>query len=173
MATKIQIKHEWNIPQEVVYAHLFDDELAERVDGALKSANRRLRSKEEKDGKIVQEYEVKVNPSDIPRAAGKALPKEAFEWVERSVWDPDAKRFDWTIITNMMREKIDCSGVVYYEDSGAGGTRRIVDGSIDIKIPIVGRVAERVILGRVEASFEDSGKAEGEYFSEMAAQKTG
>lgn len=174
MATKMKIKHEWDVAQEVIYEHLFDDELSNRVDEALESANRRLLSKEEKDGgKIVQRYEVKANPDEIPRAAKKALPTEAFEWVEESVWDPDAKRFDWKIITQVMTDKIDCAGTVIYESLGPSKTRRVVEGQIDIKIPIVGRVAEKVILGRVETSFEDSGKAEGEYFDEKAKSKAG
>ncbi len=173
MATKILIKHEWNVPEEVVYTHLFDDALTEKVDLALKSANRTLLSKEEVDGRTVQRFEVKANPSDIPGAAKKALPAEAFQWVEESVWDSAAKRFDWKIITKVMTDKIQCSGKVFYESTGSTGTRRIVEGEIDIKIPFVGRIAEKVILGKVEANFEDTGKAEGEYFAEMATKQAG
>ncbi len=168
MATNFEIRHEWNVPLKVVLEHLFDDALVGRVNSALESADRRLVSKDDNGGKVIQRYEVKAHASDIPAAARKVLSPETLQWTEESVWDPDNERFSWTIITKVMPEKIDCSGTVYYESLGSDRTSRIVEGGISIKIPIAGRVAEKVIIGKVKESFEDTGGAEGSYFAEMA-----
>jgi hypothetical protein len=171
MATKIDIRHDWDVAREVVLEHLFDEDLGKRVDAALKSADRHLVSQEtQEDGKVVQRFEVKASADDIPAAARKVLPAAALQWTEESVWDPSTERFSWKIVTQVMQDKIHCDGSLYYENIGGGRTRRIVEGTIDIKIPLAGRMAEKVILGQLEKSYDDAGRAEEAYFKEMAAK---
>jgi len=169
MATKFTIEHTWPVARDVVIAHIFDDTLHERCNAALSSADRARVSVERKeDGEVLQRFHVKVR--DLPPGATKALKPEVFEWDEESRWDPKAERISWRILPQVMQDKIDCRGVLYYVDVG-GHTRRVVEGEIQIKIPLAGKVAEKIIVGQLEKTYAELSATESAYFQEQAESK--
>ncbi|MDF1562107.1 MAG: DUF2505 family protein [Deltaproteobacteria bacterium] len=166
MATKFRIEHTWPVKREVVLAHLFDDELHDRCNVALSSADRSRVSVEHKEGgEVLQRFHVKVR--DLPPGATKVLKPEVFEWDEESRWDPKGETIHWRVLTQVMSNKIDCAGELFYVAAG-DQTRRVVEGRIEIKIPLAGKVAEKVIVGQLEKTYAELSTAESKYFSEQA-----
>ncbi len=160
MATTFSIEHTWPVDRSVVIEHLFDDALGDKTNEAIKSADRRRLSVEERDGKTVQRFEVKVK--EVPAAARKVF--KALEWVEESTYDPKTERFAWRILPTVMKDKITCDGELWYDAAGEGKTRRVVTGRVQIKVPLVGGTIEKIIVDQLKRSYEDASKAESAYF---------
>ncbi len=169
MATSFRIEHTFPAPVDVVLRHHMDEALHQACNEALSSAERVLESKEEReDGSVVQRFRVKAT-ADIPAAARKALKPEMLEWIEESVWHPDTQRFTWEIQPYVMRDKLRAAGELWYEPEGQE-TRRIVTGTIEIRIPIAGKVAEKVIVSSLKRSYEETAVAESRYYGEKARE---
>jgi len=166
MATKFTIEHTWAVSRETVVSHLFDDELHDRCNRALSSADReRVRVERHEDGRVSQYFHVKVR--DLPPGATKVLSPEVFEWDEESQWNPTTGKISWKIIPKVMANKLTCAGVLYYRETGAS-TRRVVEGEIEIKIPLAGKIAEKIIVGQLEKTYAELSIAESAYFKEQA-----
>jgi hypothetical protein len=161
MATDFKIQHTWPVPRALVLEHCFDDELGDKCNAAIKGAIRTLHSKEENGGKTKQTFKVVV--SDIPPKVRKVL--KVLEWMEESTWDPEGERFEWKVLPSVMPGKISCGGEMFYEDKG-GSTTRVVKGSIDVRIPIVGGVVEKVILDNIRRNYDGISEAESAYYLE-------
>ena len=166
MATQFKIEHVWPVPRDIVLQHILDEELADRCNEVIRSVTReRISVDRSDDGRVVQRFDVKAN--SVPAAARRVLKPEMLEWIEESRWDPAAEKFTWMIETKIMKDKIKCSGELYYDDLG-GKTRRVVLGTIEIKIPLAGRIAEKVIVGSLRQSYEEASRVESTYFQEKA-----
>jgi hypothetical protein len=165
MATTFRLEHIWPVPLSVILAHHLDEEAHRRSNAAMTGADRVRKSIEERDGKTHQSF--RVAGTSIPAAARKVLSADALEWIEESVWDPAAHRFTWRILPNVMKEKISAHGELFYEEVG-GQTRRVVTGEIEIKIPIVGRTVEKVIVDQLKANYDQAAGAESAFYQEKA-----
>ncbi len=165
MATKFRIEHTWPVAREVVLAHLFDDTLHDRCNAALTSADRaRVQVDRLDEGVVVQRFHVKVK--DLPPGATKVLKPEFFEWDEESRWDPKTEQITWKILPQVMKNKLDCKGVLYYLAEG-DKTRRVVEGEIEIKIRLAGKVAEKIIVSQLEKTYAELSRTESAYFAEQ------
>ena len=86
--------------------------------------------------------------------AAKVLGSSTPSWVQTTRFDRTSLSGDLTISPDVAGSLFDCSATVSFEPT-AGGCRRIVDGSLSVRIPLVGGKAERslgpAILARIDA----------------------
>lgn len=165
MASTFRIEHTWPVPRTLVLEHHLDPEIHQRANAAITSAERTLESVEKRGDKTVQRFHVKG--TKIPAAAKKVLKPEMLEWIEESVWDPSTEKFEWKILPNVMKDKIFASGELFYEAAGEK-TRRVVTGRIEIKIPLAGKVIEKVLVDQLKESYDQAAGAEGAFYEEKA-----
>jgi len=67
-------------------------------------------------------------------------------WVEESTYDRAAHRTEFHIVADHYPDRIRCAGTVELHDDGQGGTRRIAEGKLEVKIPLVGGKIERAVV---------------------------
>lgn len=90
---------------------------------------------------------------ELPLVAQKALGQARLSYVQEIDQDNDALTTRWRVVPDVLTEKVRCQGSSRVVPS-AGGCERIIEGAIDVSIPLVGGAVERVILGEIERSYE-------------------
>jgi len=93
----------------------------------------------------------------IPPFATPYVTREMCAWDEESVYTMAAHAGRWTIVPNVKREwrrYFASSGTYTIEALGGGRSRRLVAGDLELHVPIVKQLAERLILGEVRKAFD-------------------
>jgi hypothetical protein len=67
-------------------------------------------------------------------------------WVEESTLDRGTHRTEFHILADHYRDRLRCHGTVELCDDGAGGTLRVAEGNLEVKIPFVGGKVERAVV---------------------------
>jgi hypothetical protein len=78
-------------------------------------------------------------------------------WDEQSVYTMARHAGRWTIVPNVKpewRKYFMSSGTYTIEALGGGRSRRIIEGDLELRVRIVKKVAERLILAEVRKAFD-------------------
>lgn len=122
---------------------------------AHSGTNREVLSEEERDGLTFMKLRIVVE-KPLPPMAAKVLGSTQLSWIQEQVID-DAKRvMNWRI-TIPSAKKVQSAGVFRILHQGDEALR-IVEGEVNVKIPIVGKKAEQHICRQLEESYEKSAK---------------
>jgi hypothetical protein len=96
----------------------------------------------------------RVSPrKELPALAQKAMGQARLSYVQEI--DADSEKFTtrWKVVSDFMSDKVRCQGssrVVATPD----GCERIIEGSIDVSVPIIGGQIEKQIVGEISRSYE-------------------
>jgi hypothetical protein len=78
-------------------------------------------------------------------------------WDERSTYDIKKHVSEWTISPHVKpewRKYFAASGTYTLTTLASGRTRRTVTGSVELRVPVVRQVAEKLIVGEVRRTFD-------------------
>src|SRR5205823_463628 len=98
-----------------------------------REVRRRVRYRPNVDGKIPAFGRAVVKPSML-------------EWVEESVWDKAAHNYRYRIVPNLpeaWRDRFDSHGR-YQLTATTRGVRRLIEGEIHVRVPLVGGLVEKM-----------------------------
>lgn len=79
-------------------------------------------------------------------AARAVIDPERLTWVERSAYDLAARTVRFKMIADHYADRFACEGTCRFEPAGRGRTRRVTEGDLRIKAPLVARAVERAII---------------------------
>jgi hypothetical protein len=92
----------------------------------------------------------------VPDFAKPYVTKEMLSWEERSSYALKTHAAEWTLVANVKPEwqKYFQSHGTYSLVPRGDGCARIVRGELDLVVPVVRAVAERLIVSEVKKTFE-------------------
>jgi hypothetical protein len=67
-------------------------------------------------------------------------------WVEESSLDRRSHRTEWRVVPDHYVNLLRCSGTFQLEADGADTTRRVTEGELRVRVPVVGTKVERAIV---------------------------
>ena len=151
-----EIIHEFDIPLDAVELAVLSPDLIEHLAPKLPSLEK-VEQKEHsmKNGVFERVWSYHANVP-IPAFASKYITRDMLGWEERSRYDLKTHIARWTIVPNVKpawRRFFHSEGTYELVPSG-GGTRRVILGDLDLEVPLVHQVAERMILAEVKKTFE-------------------
>jgi hypothetical protein len=154
MATKFSIEHEFpSISLEKFVAHLNDPKLNKLLEKENIFDKRTLIHKNEcNDGVIEWEFIVK-KIGDMPAAMKKIIPGDSISWKEVSRYVPKEQCIHWQILPEIKLIKFKGEGVWQLKKAGQG-CKRIIEGQIQVDIPLVGKVVESYIVNELKHIYE-------------------
>lgn len=82
---------------------------------------------------------------DLSSAARAVLDPSRLTWVEHSIHDLTARTTTFHMVPDHYADRFRCSGVYRFEPDGSG-TRRVGEGDIKVRAPLVGGAVERAIV---------------------------
>jgi hypothetical protein len=78
-------------------------------------------------------------------------------WITRTELLPAEARSSWVVLPDHYPDRLSASGTYRFEEpkEGSGGTDVEVEGDLKVRVPIVGRSVERVIVSDLQAYLAD------------------
>jgi hypothetical protein len=162
-----EINHEFDIPLDALELAVISPNLCAKLAHRLPNMES-VHQKEHvlKDGRLERVWSYRANVK-LPAFARAYLKPEMMAWDERSTYDIKRHASDWTIAPHVKpewRKYFAASGTYTLTTLASGRTRRTVSGNIDLRVPVVSQVAEKLIVAEVRKTFD----AEAETLRDLA-----
>jgi len=144
---KFKFEHRFDVPVEQLEQTMFSEELPAFLKANMPSL-KNIEVLERTDSQTTIQRKVRYEPIALIKKVGpKKVPPEAMIWVEQSRYD--RSRHEMTFenvpthpkVKNLMTNK----GTVRLIPSGSG-SMRVLEGELKVAVPLLGRVAEKIIF---------------------------
>ena len=162
-----EVVHEFDIPLDALELAVISPDLFQQLATRLPSIESVLQKEHVlKDGRLERLWSYRANVK-IPAFATRYVTPEMCAWDEKSTYDIKKHTSEWTILPHVKpewRKLFDAKGTYALQQLSSGRTRRTVIGSLELRVPLVRPVAEKLIVGEVKKTFD----AEAETLRELA-----
>lgn len=164
---RFEIAHEFEIPLDALELAVLSPDLFSKIKERLKSLEEVRQKRHDLEAGVLRRvwaYQANVK---VPVFAQKVVSKEMLSWDETSTYEIRSHEAAWTVEPNVKpewRKYFHAEGTYRLMPLERGRTRRLVEGELTLRVPVVQKVAERAILGEVRRMFD----AEAETLREMA-----
>jgi hypothetical protein len=152
-----EIVHEFDIPLDAVELAFLSPTLVDNLRPRLTNIETVSQTEHRlADGVLERVWNYQPNVK-LPDFAKKYVTPEMIAWQERSIYRLKNHASEWTIHANVKPEwqkYFAAQGKYSFVPLGAGRTKRIVSGDLELRVPVLGQVAERMILNEVKKTFE-------------------
>jgi hypothetical protein len=164
---QFEVVHEFDIPLDALELAVISPNLFQELSKRLHSIES-VSQKEHvlTDARLDRLWSYRANVK-LPSFATKYVTPEMCAWDEKSTYDIKKHVSEWIILPHVKpewRKMFSAEGTYSLSSLGSGRTRRTVNGSIELRVPLVRQVAEKLILGEVRKTFD----AEAETLRELA-----
>ena len=132
---------------------------------AHSDTTRELLSSEERNGTVFMTVRVTVN-KPLPPMAAKVIGGNQLSWIQEQIVDHSQKTMRWKIAIPKAA-KVQAFGSFSVKEDG-DKSLRVVDGDVQVKIPIVGKKAEKHICAQLEESYERSARFTQDWLSRLS-----
>jgi len=153
---QFEIVHEFDIPLDAIELAYLSPRLFDQLSPRLHDMETVTQTTHELvDGILTRVWAFSANMK-IPDFAKPHVTKEMLSWEERSTYNLKTHAATWLIVPRVKPE-----WQKYFKASGTyslvrrgEGSARIVRGDLDLAVPVVRPVAERLIVNEVKKTFE-------------------
>ena len=147
-----RIEHIFDAPPEKVWELVWDEGFAEELKEALKLEEyATIEKKEEKDTIIIKR---KVTPKVAIPGTIKKFVGDKISYIEENRIKKGTFSFTWEIKLNTLGDKVDAHGKFWIEPYGTNGAKRIIEGTIKVKISGVGKTIEKMVLSGIKENYD-------------------
>ena len=101
--------------------------------------------KRETKGHITKVVVETVANGDIPKPLRKIILPKMLTWIEYGTWDDEAKTYEYKVKTHYFSNITNIGGTFTYSEPEPGKTLRSLQAYIEVKMPVVGKIAEKKI----------------------------
>ncbi|CAN5585135.1 hypothetical protein BH09MYX1_BH09MYX1_24810 [soil metagenome] len=152
-----EISHDFEIPRDAVELAVISPDLFSRLRARLTNMEE-VRQKQHvlTDGVLNRVWAFQANVK-VPVFAKKVVTREMLSWDEISRYDLEKHMARWEVHPNVKPEwkkYFQAQGTYRLEAIGSAQTRRIIEGDLELRVPVVKGVAERAILGEIRKTFD-------------------
>jgi hypothetical protein len=154
MSTTFRLEHRFpDISIELFERYLNHPELIGMLSDMPAFRSRDLVEKEElENGQVNWKFRV-VAGGKVPPAATKILSEDMLTWFENTRFAADEHCIYWTIEPIKIKDKLNCHGTWKLIPDGEG-TRRVIEGTVEIKVRIVGKIAEKFLVEELKKNYD-------------------
>jgi len=155
------IAHEFDIAFDALELAVISPTLIDRFDDKVQKLGLGIEKITERqrslaDGVLDRVWHYQANVR-IPQFASAYVTREMCAWDEHSVYTMARHAGRWTIVPNVKPEwqkYFAASGTYAIEALGGGRSRRVIEGDLELRVRVVKRMAERLILAEVRKAFD-------------------
>ena len=157
-----EIVHTFEAERERVERAMFDPRLSGYLTRRMTLVReiQLLDKREDDGGRLVRR--VRYVPAPMIRKVG-AMPvrPEWMSWTEESSFEPGAHRVEYANVPTVpaVAELMEQRGEIRFEKDGPGRTRRVIRGTLRIKMPMVGGAVERLIYPNAARILDEEAQA--------------
>jgi hypothetical protein len=156
-----EIAHEFDIPLDALELAVISPALVDKLGAKVRELGIgidtiRERARSLKDGVLDRVWHYQANVR-IPQFAQPYVTREMCAWEEASNYQLKKHSGRWSITPNVKpewRKYFDASGTYELLPLGDGRSRRVIKGTMELRVRVVRPMAERLIFGEVKKAFE-------------------
>lgn len=157
LPVQFEIVHEFDIPLDALELAVISPSLVQKLSKRLPNIESvQPREHVLKGNQLERVWSFRANVR-IPAFAQNYVTPEMLAWDERSTYDIKKHESSWTIVPRIKpewRKYFAASGTYTLSQLANGNTRRTVKGSLELRVPVVKQVAEKLILAEVRKTFD-------------------
>ena len=162
-----EIVHEFDIPLDALELAVISPTLCQKLAHRLPNIES-VQQKEHllKEGRLERIWSYRAT-FRLPAFARVYVTPEMMAWDERSIYDIKKHSSEWSISPHIKpewRKYFTAGGSYMLTKLDSGRTKRTVHGTIELRVPVLRGVAEKLILGEVRRTFD----AEAETLHDLA-----
>ncbi|MDQ3944813.1 MAG: DUF2505 domain-containing protein [Actinomycetota bacterium] len=86
---------------------------------------------------------------DLSAAARRVVDPARLSWVEHSTHDLARHQVDFTMVPDNYGNLLRASGRYSFEPDGPAATRRVAEGEVSVRVPLVGKAVENAIVSGI------------------------
>lgn len=152
---KYTIADEFETTPQRYWEVFFDEEYNRRLFEALKIGREVLEDRREGEGDALEiRRKLRLTPQREVPAALQRFVKGAIAYVEDNHFRARTNAMEVVTTPSMLADSIVTRGTYRLEVAGPRRVRRIWDGEVSVKIPLVGGKAEKMLVDEVTASYK-------------------
>ena len=167
MSTTFTIEHRFpSISLQKFIRYLNSPDLNELLKTELDFKERKLLEKsEDKNGDVSWKFLVQ-KAGDVPAPLSKFVGADGLGWVETSRFIAQDSCIYWRIEPQIKALKMTGEGKWLLSDHGKG-CKRVIEGTIIVAIPLVGKVIENLIVKELERAYEKEPEVQKRFYATM------
>ena len=154
---RFRITQRFDASVERVEAALLDPEFLGRL-GELPTLGRPQLLEQQEDGDTVRRRVRYAFTGHLSSAVTAVVDPAKLTWVEDSTTDRRTHRTTFRIVPDHYTDRLQCTGSFTLEPDGAA-SRRVAEGDLRVRFPLVGSRVERAIVSGLEEHAEAEAKA--------------
>jgi hypothetical protein len=154
MATS-RIQHDFDCGEAALWqVFFFDDEYNRRLYlETLKFPVWKVIDQKVTDATLERRVEIHPVIDNVPGPL-KALIGDHFHYIEEGRLDRKTNRYTFPILPSSLADKTTIAGEMYPERLGETRCRRVIDYKVDVKVMIVGKLAEQKTISDTQANYD-------------------
>ena len=145
---RFRIEQRFSAPLAEVEAAFVDPAFLESL-GEFPKLGRPQLLHHREDGDLVHQRVRYAFTGQLSSAVTKVVDPQKLTWVEESTLDRRTHHTRFTIVPDHYRNRLECDGEFALEPAGEG-TRRVANGDLRVRFPVVGGKVERAIVSGLE-----------------------
>lgn len=165
---KFEYKHTFDVPVDTLIEAMFHPELPPVLTEKMTTVvSIEVLERQETEAEIRRR--VKYTPVPMIKKIGpKTITPESMVWVEESTFDKGRRELTFANIPDhpKVRAQMTNEGKVTFQDLGGGRSERVMSGTLKIKFPILGRVAEGIIAKNARKMLDEEAEVLAEWMRE-------
>ena len=148
---KLSVRHIFNCSMETFWAMFWDPDDGNRLEEETGVHREMLWLREEGPLKI---YRMRFTPdSDLPGPVAKFAGTKKLVYEQENRLNTETHVLEWQVFPTVARDKITAKGTMTMRDV-PNGVERLVEGDVKVRVPIIGRRIEKLVLNSVVTSYE-------------------
>ena len=146
---KLYVEDHLPAPPSVVWEVFESDEYKERYHEETGDTLHLLERRVEGD---IEVQRIRNEPKrELPGVVARALGAKKLCFVQENRLDLTQSRMEWTVKLDLLPDLVSVNGTTSCLEDG-DGTKRVIDGEIQVKVPLVGGQIERLVVAEFEKS---------------------
>lgn len=162
-----EVVHEFDIPLDAIELAVLSPDLAEKIAARLHAPEAIEQREHEVEGTRLRRLWSHRGNVKIPVWAGRSTVRDLWSWDERSEYDLRRHASEWSLVPRgrpSFQKYFTGQGSYQLFPLGAGRSRRVVSGRVELRVPVARQLAERLIVDELKKVLA----AEAETLREMA-----
>ena len=148
---KLSVRHIFNCSMDTFWAMFWEPSYSELLEKETGVKREMLWLREEGAVKI---YRVRFTPDkELPSAVARVTGSKKLIYEQENRMNTDTNTLDWQVFPAVAKDKVTAKGTMIMREV-PGGVERNVEGDISVRVPMIGKRIEKLILGSVATSYE-------------------
>ncbi|GAB4300220.1 MAG: hypothetical protein Kow0090_15650 [Myxococcota bacterium] len=149
---RLHIENEFDISADRLVELLLDDGFERGLWDSIGFSDVEILELKKEEGRRYRK--AKVTPqTELPGFLKKVV-GGASGYYEITDWDIKKRVNKWKTYLSEKMPGVNIAGDFFVEDLGGGRCKRVVDGEVDVKLPLIGKKIEEFLIKETEKSYE-------------------